>query len=162
MTQGLEQKSWTKKEIDKTFKIIKKAKKNKHPAIKFLDKIVYWIALIVAIIGNFIISIVLIPFLFALRPFNLYLIVITIGISFGLLFELLIRSINHLKTHHHLFFGFIIPAIAIVNIFIITNISNKVKEIIPVANSQNPFVVSVVYSIAFIIPYFVYHVFLKE
>ena len=47
---------WNKKDINKTLKIIEKAKKHKHPHIKLLDKIVYWLSLLIAIIGNFIIS----------------------------------------------------------------------------------------------------------
>lgn len=162
MREKLKKKGWTKKEIDKTLKIINRAKENKHPAIKFLDKTVYWIALVVAIIGNFIISIALIPFLLALKPFQLYLTIITIGIAIGLLFELLIRSITHLEAEHHLFFGFYIPIIAIINVFIITIIANNLEDVLMIENVHNPLVVSVVYGVAFIIPYAVYHLFLKE
>ena len=158
----LKKRGWTKREIDKTLKIVREAKKNKHPAIKFLDKTVYWVALILAIIGNFIISIVLIPLLLTLNHFQLYLVVVTIGIAFGLLFELLIRSITHLKTKHHLFFGFLIPVIVIINVFVITNIANNLEEVFMIKNVHNPLIVSIVYAFAFIIPYAVYHLFLKE
>jgi hypothetical protein len=160
--EKLKKRGWTKREIDKTLKIVREAKKNKHPAIKFLDKTVYWISLTVAIISNFIISIALIPFLLTLNYFQLYLVIVTIGFGFGLLFELLIRSITHLRTKHHLFFGFLIPLIAIINVFIITNISNNLEKMLLIRNIHNPFAVSIVYAVAFIMPYAVYHLFLKE
>lgn len=160
--EKLKKRGWTKREIDKTLKIVREAKKNKHPAIKFLDKIVYWLSLIVAIIGNFIIAVVLIPFLLTLNSFQLYLIIVTIGIAFGLLFELLIRSITHLRTGHHLFFGFLMPIVAIINIFIITNIANYFEKVFLIKNVHSPLVVAIVYAVAFIMPYAVYHLFLKE
>ena len=160
--ENLRKKGWTKREIDKTLKIIREAKKNKHPAIKFLDKTIYWISLIVAIIGNFIIAVVLIPFLLTLNSFQLYLIIVTIGMAFGLLFELLIRSITHLKTGHHLFFGFLMPVVAVVNIFIITNIADYFEKVFLIKNVHNPLVVAIVYAVAFILPYAIYHLFLKE
>jgi len=158
----LKKKGWTKREIDKTLKVVREVKKNKHPAIKFLDKTVYWVALIVAIIGNFIISITLIPFLLTLNTFQLYLVIITLGIAFGLLFELLIRSITYLRTGHHLFFGFLVPVIAVINVFIITNVANNLEKTLMLGNVYNPLIVSVVYGVAFIVPYVFYHLFLKE
>jgi len=158
----LTKRGWTKKEINDTLKIFREAKNNKHPAIKFLDKSVYWIALIAAILGNFIISVVLIPFLLTLRDFQLYLVIITIGVTFGLLFELLIRSITHLEARHHLFFGFLVPIVATINVFVITIYSKGLEKKLMIGSVYNPLLVSVVYGAAFIIPYVFYRLFLKE
>ncbi len=158
----LKKRGWTKKEINDTLKIFREAKNNKHPAIKFLDRSVYWIVLIAAILGNFIISVVLIPFLLTLKDFHLYLVVITIGVAFGLLFELLIRSITHLEMGHHLFFGFLVPIIAVINVFVITLYSKGLEKKLMIESAYNPLVVSVVYGLAFIIPYVFYRLFLKE
>jgi len=155
----LTEKGWNRRDINKTIKIIEKAKKNKHPKIKILDKSVYWFSLILVIFGNFILSISLIPVLLALKGLSLYLVIITLGISFGLLFELLIRTIEHLKTKHHLFLGIIIPILAVINFIII---SSNIKKLIGIENPQNPIIVGSVYTIAFIIPYIFYQVFLKE
>lgn len=155
------EKGWKKEDINKTLRIIEQAKANKHPKIKILDKAVYWISLFIAVIGNFIISISLIPFLLALRSFQLYAVVITIGISFGLLFELLIRTIE-LQAKHHIFLSIIIPVIAVVNIFVIVLFSNSFMQSINIQNPQNPLFVGAVYAIFFMIPYIAYNVFLKE
>ena len=109
--------------------------------------------------GNFIISITLIPFILALNGAPLYLIVITLGLAFGLLFELLLRTIENLGTKHHLFFGIIIPLLTLINFIII---SNNMKQLIGIESPQNLLVVGSVYAIAFILPYISYQFFLKN
>jgi len=153
------EKGWNKSDVNKTIKIIESAKKNKHPKIKLLDKAVYWISLIIAIIGNFIISVALVPLLLALSGMRLYLIIITLGFAFGLLFELLIRGIEHLETKHHIFLSIIIPIITLINFIII---SNNIKKFIGIENPQNPIMTGAVYAIAFILPYISYQIFLKK
>tara|TARA_Y100000310_G_scaffold255534_1_gene263016 strand:+ start:8302 stop:8793 length:492 start_codon:yes stop_codon:yes gene_type:complete len=153
------EKGWEKRDINKAIKIIDKAKKTKHPKIKILDKAVYWFSLIVAIIGNFIISVALIPFLLALSGMQLFLFIIILGLSFGLLFELLVRGIENLETKHHLFLGIIIPILAIINFIVI---SNNIKTFIGLESPQDPIIVGSVYAIAFILPYISYQIFLKE
>jgi len=153
------EKGWSKKDIIKTINIIEKAKKNKHSKIKLLDKLVYWISLAVAIGGNFIIAVALMPELITLNGFQLYLVIITLGISFGLLFEILIRTIEHLKTKHHILLITIIPILAVINFIIILN---NTKKLIGIENPQNPILVGIVYAIAFILPYAVYQIFLKN
>jgi len=155
----LAERDWSKGDINKTLKIIERAKKNKHPKIKLLDKAVYWLSLLLAITGNFVISIALIPELIALKGYQLYLIIITLGISFGLLFELLIRTIEHLNAKHHLFLGTVVPVLAVINFVII---SNNMKKLVGLENPQNPFVAGIVYALSFILPYAVYQIFLKE
>ncbi|MCH8003221.1 MAG: hypothetical protein IH934_01205 [Nanoarchaeota archaeon] len=155
----LVEKGWSKKDINKTIRIIEKAKKNKHPKIKVLDKFVYWFSLLITMIGNLIISISLIPVLITLKGQQLYLVIITLGFAFGLLFELLIRSIENLEIKHHLFLGIIIPIIAVINFIII---SNNMKKLIGIESPQNPIIIGAVYSIAFILPYIFYQIFLKK
>jgi hypothetical protein len=155
----LVEKGWNKKDINKTLKIIEKAKKSKSLQIKALDKFVYWFSLLIAVIGNLIISISLIPILLVLKGVSLYIVVITLGLSFGLLFELLVRGIENLDVKHHLFLGIIIPVIAVINFFVI---SNSLEELIGLKNPQDPIIVGSVYTIAFMLPYISYQIFLKE
>src|SRR3989338_5224731 len=162
MKQSLLEKGWNKRDADKTARIIEEAKANKHPKIRILDKSVFWISLLIAIIGNFIISISLIPILLALNNLLLYLILITIGISFGLLFELLIRTIDHLQAKHHLLLGIIMPLIAVINILLIASFSNDLEKVINIRNTHNPMLIGVIYAIALIIPYAVYQLFFKN
>ena len=153
------EKGWKRKDIERAIRIIRHAKKHKHPKIKLLDKAVYWISLAVAIAGNFIISIALIPFLIALSGFRLFLFIIALGVSFGLLFELLVRGIENLEAKHRIFLGIIIPVIAAINFVLV---SNNLKKLIGIESPQDPAIVGAVYSIAFILPYVSYQVFIKD
>ena len=162
LKKRLKEKGWSAQDISKTIKIVKEAKEKKHPAIKFLDKLVYWVALAIAIIGNFIISIALIPSLMALKSTQLFLIIAALGISFGLLFELLIRSIEHLETRHHVFLGVLMPSVALINIFIITLVSNNLVEIFKIDNPHNPYIIGIVYAVAFISPFVFYKLIMKK
>src|SRR3990167_755150 len=113
-THRLIEKGWRKSDINKTIKIT----------------------------GNFVISVALIPELIALKGYQLYLIIITLGISFGLLFELLLRTIEHLNAKHHLFLGIIVPVLAVINIVIV---SNNMKRLVGLENPQNPLAAGIVY-----------------
>ena len=155
----LSEKGWKKSDINKTLRIIEHAKKNKHPQIKVLDKLVYWFSLLIAIIGNLLISVSLIPLLLIFRGPELYFITVILGFSFGLLFELLVRTIEHLKTHHHIFLGIIIPILAVINFTIILN---SMQELTGITIQQNPIIIGSVYTIAFMLPYISYQLFLKD
>jgi hypothetical protein len=153
------EKGWNKREIEKAIKIINHTKKNKHPKIKLLDKAVYWFSLLVAVIGNFLILVTLMPFILTLHLLQLFPIAITLGVSFGLLFELLVRGIENLETKHHLFFGTIIPIIAVINFVVI---SNLITIFTGIEVLHNTLIIGSVYAIAFILPYVLYRLFLKN
>ena len=161
LIERLEKRGWSKKEIIKAVNIIKKAKQNKPKDIIFFDKRIYWILLVVIIAANFAISVALIPILMTLRGVLLYFIIIVLGLIFGLLFELVIRSIEHLEKEHHLFLAVIIPLIALANVFIISKISNYLTRTLNLANSQNPIVIALIYAASFVLPYIVYRFVLK-
>lgn len=130
--------------------------KKKESVKKIMSKIVYWLALLVTIIGNLIISAALIPFLIVMKDVQLYLIIIILGIAFGLLFDLLLRDIENIDFKHHVIAAIFIPGMAIVNLFIITNLANRLIEVLEVANvKHNPIMISIVYIIAFMIPYLI-------
>ncbi|MBS3131476.1 hypothetical protein J4212_03535 [Candidatus Woesearchaeota archaeon] len=162
LKKRLLEKGWEEKEAEKAARITAIAKESRHPAIKKLDKAVYWIALSVAVFGNFVISIALVPVLIALKGIGLYLTVIVLGVSFGLLIELLVRSIEHLERKHHVFLGIFLPAIALVNLVIIANIAFYYEKILKISNPHNPFLVGIVYALAFIAPFLLYKVLLKK
>src|SRR3990167_382552 len=119
LVNRLEKKGWKNKEIINTVNIIRKAKHNKTQENLFLEKRIYWILLVIIIAANFAISVALIPILMALKGVFLYFVIITLGIIFGLLFELVIRSIEHLEKQHHIFIAVLIPLTALANVFVI-------------------------------------------
>ena len=156
LVERLEKRGWKKRDIAKTLSIIKKAKQNKGKDIIFLEKIIYWILLMLVISANFAISVALVPILIALKGMLLYSVIIILGLIFGLLFELVIRSIEHLEKHHHLFLAFLIPLIALANVFVVSNISNNLTTILGLTNLHNSLVIAIVYSVSFVLPYIIY------
>ena len=157
----LEKKGWDKKEIDKAVDIIHNAKQLKTPEARFLEKRVYWILLVLIIAANFAISVALIPVLVALKGIFLYFVVAVFGIVFGLLFELVIRSIEHLEKRHHVFLAILIPAVALANVFAVTRISNNLTSTLNLRNIQSPLIVGLVYAASFVLPYIIYRFVLK-
>ena len=149
---------WTDEELEKTSSILAAGSKQKAAGIVVLDTVIYWVALMVAILGNMVISIVLLPFLLALRDLLLYTIIITLGVAFGLLFDLLIRDIDNLGTRHYIIAGLFIPALAIINVIYMTNFANTVTASVHLRNIHPPILVGAVYTIAFIAPYLFSHI----
>lgn len=159
----LAEKGWNNRDINNAMRIIENARKNRHPKIKILDSIVCWLPLIAATIGNFVIAVALLPLLLVFNNLTLYFLLITVGLSFGMLFELLIRSIEHLKAEHHAFLTIVVPLISAVNFMLIVLFSNKIGQIIKLENIHQPLTVGIIYSISFIAPYIIqnFHRFLK-
>jgi len=156
LAERLEKRGWKNKEIINTVNIIRKAKHNKTQENLFLEKRIYWILLFVVIAANFAISVALIPILMALKGMFLYFVIITLGTVFGLLFELVIRSIEHLEKQHHQLLAVLIPLIALANAFIISKISNNLTSTLGFENVHNPINIAAVYAASFVLPYIVY------
>lgn len=157
------EKRWDKQEVEKAVRILKEAENKKTGWIKALDKSVYWVFLIVAILGNIAVSVMLIPILLVLRSFMLYFVIAVLGASFGFIFDLLIRDMEHLEKRHHVIAGFFVPMIAVVNLYIVTVMTNKLEITLRLNNDQHSLLlVGFVYAIAFILPYFYYKVVKKK
>ena len=161
LVNRLEKRGWSKKEIINTVNIIRNAKHNKTQENLFIERRIYWILLVIIIAANFAISVALIPVLMALKGIFLYFVIITLGIVFGLLFEIVIRSIEHLEKQHHQLLAILIPLIALANVFIISKISNNLTSILGIANVHNSISIAVVYAASFVLPYIVYRFIFK-
>jgi len=156
----LQKKGWTEKEISRVVSIIREERKKKQASTKYVDK-VYWILLLVIIAANFALSVALVPILLFLNGFILYAIIILVGTVFGLLFELIIRSIEHLDNHHHFVLALLIPMIALANSLVMTKYSNDLMESLSINNSHDLFAIAFVYSLSFVLPYFIFRFVLK-
>ena len=145
--------------LNKPFDLYEEKKIRDQDVSSTLNKVVYWGALLVAIVGNLIVSVVLIPFLLVLSKMQLYIIIIIIGIAFGALFNMLLKDIEELDKKHHVIAGIFIPALAIINVFIMTQLANYLTILIGVNNvPHNPIVISVIYVASFSLPYILYKI----
>ena len=153
--ESLREKGWSAEDIKEAEEIIAKRKReDKSRTGLFMNKILYWSAIIVIVLGNFIISMFLMPFLLVLKKFSLDVIIVAIAFAFGLLFNLLVTDIEHLEKKHYIAAIVVVPSIALINFIMMVNIANSIAQTInlPIAR-QNPYFISVLYVVAFILPY---------
>ncbi len=152
--ETLKKKGWSEEEIKRVTIVFDEAPSKKSPTILLIDKIVYWAGLFLAIAGNFVISVLLIPFLILLKSFYLYLSLLFMGVIFGWVFSILISDIEAVKTGQHIVAWIFIPAIALVNVYVMTNISNHIAGLMEISSGIHAApMVSVVYVLAFMFPY---------
>lgn len=153
----LRKKGWSEEDIKKSETIMDSAAEKTNT--NRIDLFVYWTGLIVAIILNIVASGVLIPLMFMIHGLALYTLVFIVALFFGWVFYILIRDIENMELHHHIIAGLFIPAIALVNVFVIVNITNRIiqtdmPELIHIPLSR-PLQISLVYVIGFTIPYLI-------
>ncbi len=153
--QAILEKQWSDEEKEKAINIIGRAHESKSGFVLFLDKLVYFFILFVAIAGNFVVSVVLVPFLLIMSGFYLYSTLFFIGLAFGALFNIIIHYLERLEEKHHIMAGFFIPVIALINVYIITNLSNNLVGMLRLPTTlHSPTFVSIAYVVAFVMPYF--------
>jgi hypothetical protein len=154
--QRLAEKGWSRAEIDKAAAILHgKEDPGKIYFQKQMNPVVYWLTLIVSIIANMVVSVVLIPFLLAVRDtFTLYIIVALLALAFGFFFNLLLTDIEHVDPRHHVIAGIFIPALAVINILIVINVTSVIDKVLFGEQfQQNALAIAIIYIVAFIAPY---------
>jgi hypothetical protein len=156
--QELKEKGWTNEEIDHAENILDKAK---HHDV-FFSKIVFWSALLVIILGNIVVSLILLPFLILFQSWLLYGIFTLIALVMGSLYNFLITDIGHLEKKHHIIATIIIPIIAIINLVVIVLISNSFISKLAVNNTpHNQWILSILFAVAFVLPFLFYKLWKK-
>ncbi len=160
LRQRLLEKGWTEEEIAKTMNVLySDEKRDKHIGFtKATHPIIYWVGLVIAIIGNLLLSVALIPFLMILNSAQLYVILGIIGLVFGAMFSLILKDIEHVDQTHHVMAGMFIPSIALITVYVMVSVANRFNELINNPNPHNAILLSVIYLICFSAPYFFYKV----
>ncbi len=156
-----------KEEIEHKIKLIQEERKKLKEKVKkniiFLDRTVYWVALFIAIIGNMLIAISIIPFLLVLDDVLLYVLLVIMGFAFGFFFEIVVRDIENIEKKKHIIISILLPSIAVISFFIITIVVNNIKKLFGITSIvHEPLIVGTAYSVAFILPYAVYQLILKK
>lgn len=147
-------KPWPVHEKKRAIEIIDQASEKKTGVLRFLDEFVYFFLLFTGIIGNFFISVVLVPLMLILTGFYLYASLFLIGIAFGALINQIILEIQKIEERRHFVPGILMAVIALINIYIMTKLANVLEAKLGLLTSvHNPWAVSVVYVLAFLIPH---------
>jgi len=151
----LKEKGWPEEDIKKAADIIERRRReDKSRTYTSMNRVIYWSAIVVIVLGNFIISMFLIPFLLVLKKLSLDIVIVTIAFAFGLLFNLLVTDIEHVERKHHLFAVIMIPLIALINFIIMVNVADSLAEAMNLSVvRENPYFISALYVGAFILPY---------
>jgi len=151
---------WTPDAAAKTEAMLARAKTT--PLTRTINNALYWILLVIAIVGNFVVSVVLVPFLVSLKGTGLYFILFFIGLSFGLVFGFILHSLEDLKPRKHIMASVFIPAIAIINVAMMAILSNKLIMIMKLETPEHsPAIVGAVYVFGYVVPEILGH-FLKR
>ncbi len=115
----------------------------------------YWLTIVILCVLNLLITVILVPVLIVFKPAAVNVIVLTIGLVFGILFNFLIRDIEHVQTEHHIAAAAFIPLTAVINIFIVTEVAQSLAIKLHIDITQHPAILSIVYVLAFLSPYIV-------
>jgi len=142
----------------KTEKIIRDAEVSKPSWVRNIDVALYWVFLFLVIIGNFVVSVVLVPFFLVFSGIALYFSLFFVGLSFGWLFGFILDSLERMQTRQHIIWSIFIPALALINVAIFAILSNKLIILLKLSTPpHNPFFVGAFYVLGYVLPSAIMH-----
>jgi len=132
------------------------------PFARNIDVLLYWTILVISILGNFILSIVLVPFLLTMSGIVLYASIFFIAATFGYFFNFILNGLEQLQPRQHVIAGILIPALALINITIITLLSNKLIVLLDLATLfHSPALIGIIYVLGYTFPGGIVHLLKK-
>jgi predicted membrane-bound spermidine synthase len=158
LKQSLINKGWEDDEIERVVSVYEDNQRK--DAKSFFSTIIYWIALLVTIVANFLVSALILFVIFASNKLNftyssliVYAVVGVIGFAFGFVFMLLLKDLERMQGKHHVVISLFIPAMAFINVFVITSVSNTLQSSLNIV-TLHPMGVSLVFVFFFSLTYF--------
>jgi hypothetical protein len=109
--------------------------------------------LLLLTIATFFITIILVPIMVFFSQVQTLIAAAIIGLFFGFIISHIITDLEHLEQKHHIFLGIFIPIVAVLNIFLMESLSSRAAAILKITIQQDPYVISIVYLIALMMPY---------
>ena len=161
--EKLLRKGWSRKEISETMEVLRKARfSDKSKTLVYGQAVLFWMGFFVILIGNLLIGIVLVPFLFVMNRLIFDLIILILGFCFGMLTCVVFRDLEHLETKHRMFLLFVVPVIALANLLFVYFVAKRLNELFAIGVlRENPFVMIFLYVVSFLAPYVCWLVFKK-
>ncbi len=150
------EKGWSEYEIEHAMEVLRKAENKKHPTIKLLDENLYWIFLVLALIGNIAFSLALLPAIITMGDM-LYVVAGFTGVIFGTLCTTLLRSIDILDTKHHVIYTILVPVAGLVNFAILVNQANTAVESMGFGYTHSALLLGIIYVVFFFLPYALFY-----
>lgn len=154
-----EHKEWDSEFAVKTERVLNAGEQKKSAWVQNIDSALYWVLLFISIIANFIISVVLVPFLLILKGWSLYFSLLFIGLSFGWLFSFILHNLEKIQKEQHIIASVFIPCLALINVGIFAVLSNKLIILLKLATPpHNPLFVGAFYVFGYVVPGAISHI----
>lgn len=135
--------------------ILQSIAKRKHHVEQKMHCFVSITGMLLLIFTNFLGAILLIPFLLFFQGVAQYVLIAVFAVGFGLLFNMIIHSIEHLGDKHHIIAGIVVPFFALLDIVILFTLLEKIKEALKISISYNYTLIVVLFIVAFLVPYII-------
>ncbi len=110
---------WTAREIEQAMRILQEAPGKRSTLGYFLDVVISWLAFFVILIGSFVISVFLIPYIMLVPNYYLFPGIFFVALTFGALFSLITWDVQKIEETPRFNVGLYFFFVAIINITII-------------------------------------------
>jgi len=157
VAEKLRKKGWDEDYIAKTISIMKDAEKNKSENVIKFEKILFWTALFLTIIGN---QIVLIAIFMVIMSFSLsFVLLITsaVAVCFGAFLDSVFKEIDLINARHFFIAGVAIPIIGLSIVFFSIASVQTIFRARNVYITHNILLLATIYLITFSLPHFLYN-----
>jgi len=114
--------------------------------------VLYWLVLLALVVLNLMAAIVVPVLQVSVGSQKLLLIVAALGFFFGYVANKLLSLIENLEARHHVFARLLVPATAMLNIFLVSHAANRVVAFLGIGFKHDPLIVSIAYGAAFMVP----------
>src|SRR3989338_5361493 len=150
----LYEKGWHPDDIEKTVAIVERAHERKQHWIKIFDLSLYLSALLLGLIGNFVLAVLLVPILMVAQGFWLFFLVFVFAFLFGFLFINILYHIELKLPHQHILNWLLLPIFSFLSVAMITDLTNYVDTLIGFGfQTHNYWLIAITYTAAFMLPY---------
>lgn len=114
--------------------------------------VLYWLIVLSLIVLNTL-SVIVIPLLqLSASSEKVFVVVAVLGLFFGYVTHRLVNLVDNLEPAHHFFARLLVPAAAILNLFVVSSAANRVAAALQLGFIHNPVYVSLAYGVAFVLP----------
>lgn len=114
--------------------------------------VLYWLIVLSLIVLNTL-AVIVIPLLqLSTNSQKVLVVVAVLGLFFGYVTHRLVNLVDNLEPTHHFFARVLVPAAAILNLFVVSSAANRVAAALHIGFIHNPIHVSLAYGVAFILP----------
>jgi hypothetical protein len=155
LLKKLQKKGWSEEELHHAGIVLSQHHEHHHIVHPRYDKTLPWIVFFSILLGNIITFLILIPPLYAFDHPAIYIIVGSVALGFGLVYDIIFKNMTHLKQHHHFGIAIILPLISMAsfaNLLFITNTYFYSGSSIII---KHPLIISGTYAIMLLLPYYI-------